>query len=69
MCAPIGATPYSLVYGTEAILPIEVEIPSLRVSLQDVVDDENYRISRLHELEMLDKQRRAALMHLQAYQN
>ena len=27
----IGATPYSLVYGMEAILPIEVEIPSLRV--------------------------------------
>ncbi|RDX63350.1 pol, partial [Mucuna pruriens] len=26
-----GATPYSLVCGTEAVLPIEVEIPSLRV--------------------------------------
>ncbi|RDX63345.1 Retrovirus-related Pol polyprotein, partial [Mucuna pruriens] len=26
-----GATPYSLVYGTEAVLPVEVEIPSLRV--------------------------------------
>ncbi|RDX97777.1 hypothetical protein CR513_19419, partial [Mucuna pruriens] len=26
-----GATLYSLVYGTEAVLPIEVEIPSLRV--------------------------------------
>ena len=46
--APTGATPYSLVHGTEAILPIKVEIPSLRVSLQDVVDDEHHRISRLH---------------------
>ena len=27
----IGATTYSLVYGMEAVLPIEVEIPSLRV--------------------------------------
>ncbi|RDX67115.1 Pro-Pol polyprotein, partial [Mucuna pruriens] len=27
----IGATPYSLVYGTKAILPVEVEIPSLRL--------------------------------------
>ena len=27
----IGATPYSLVYGMEAVLPIEVKIPSLRV--------------------------------------
>lgn len=25
----IGVTPYSLVYGMEAVLPIEVEIPSL----------------------------------------
>ena len=24
-----GATPYSLVYGMEAVLPVEVEIPSL----------------------------------------
>ena len=27
----IGATPYSLVYGMEVVLPIEEEIPSLRV--------------------------------------
>ena len=26
-----GATPYTLVYGMEAVLPVEVEIPSLRV--------------------------------------
>jgi len=25
-----GATPYALVYGTEAVLPVEVEILSLR---------------------------------------
>ena len=39
------------------------------MSLQDVVDDENYWISRLHELEMLDEQRHVTLTHLQAYQN
>uniref|UniRef100_A0A2N9GFV3 Integrase catalytic domain-containing protein n=1 Tax=Fagus sylvatica TaxID=28930 RepID=A0A2N9GFV3_FAGSY len=27
----VGATPYSLVYGMEAVLPVEVEIPSLRI--------------------------------------
>ena len=26
-----GVTPFSLVYGMEAVLPMEVEIPSLRV--------------------------------------
>ena len=30
ICALIRATPYSLVYGSEAMLPIEVEIQSLR---------------------------------------
>ncbi|RVW84780.1 hypothetical protein CK203_046653 [Vitis vinifera] len=27
----IGATPYSLVYGMEAVLPVEIEMDSLRV--------------------------------------
>ena len=27
----VGATPYSLVYGMEVVLPVEVEIPSLRI--------------------------------------
>jgi len=31
VCTSIGATPYSLVYSMEAILLIEVEIPSLRI--------------------------------------
>ena len=29
----MGTTPYSLVYGVDAILPIEVEIPSLHISI------------------------------------
>ncbi|PKI58836.1 hypothetical protein CRG98_020735 [Punica granatum] len=29
-----GATPYSLVYGMEAVLPIEVEIPFMRVIVE-----------------------------------
>ncbi|RDY00492.1 Pol polyprotein, partial [Mucuna pruriens] len=33
-----GATPYSLVYGIEAVLPVEVEIPSLRVLVEVEVD-------------------------------
>ena len=31
VCTSTGATPYSLVYGMEAILPAEVEISSLRI--------------------------------------
>jgi len=29
-----GATPFSLIYGMEAVLPFEVEIPSLRVLME-----------------------------------
>ena len=32
-----GATPYSLVYGMEAVLPIEIEMESLRVTLENKI--------------------------------
>ena len=32
---PTHSTPFSLVYGCEAVVPLEVQIPSLRVSLQN----------------------------------
>ena len=35
--ASTGVTPYSLVYGSEAMLPIEVEIQSLRVLVETKV--------------------------------
>ncbi|KAI5390749.1 hypothetical protein KIW84_075879 [Lathyrus oleraceus] len=31
-----GATPFSLVYGMEAILPVEVQIPSLRIMKESI---------------------------------
>ena len=34
-----GATPFSLVYGMEAFLPIEVEIPFLRVLMETKLED------------------------------
>ena len=34
-----GATPYSLVYGMEAILPIEIEMGSLRVTLEQQISE------------------------------
>jgi transposase InsO family protein len=63
---PIGDTPYSLFYGAKAILPIEVEIPSLRVSLKGLISDEDYWVSRLQELELLDEKCQLAVDHLKA---
>ncbi|WP_233109387.1 hypothetical protein, partial [[Clostridium] innocuum] len=61
---PTGATPFTLVYGSEAVLPIEVEIPSLRIRMHGLVTDDDYRVSRLQELELLDERRQAAYDHL-----
>ena len=33
----IGVTPYSLVYGMEAMLPVEIEMGSLRVALEQQI--------------------------------
>ena len=57
-----------MVYGADAVLPIEVKIPSLRVSLTGLITDEYTRISRLQELELLDERRQVAFDHLRAYQ-
>ena len=65
---PTGATPFSLTYGAEAVLPLEVEIPSLRVSLKGLVTDEDYRSMRLQELELLDEKRQASFDHMRVYQ-
>lgn len=66
---PTGATPFSLVFGSKAILPIEVEVPSIQVSMKWLIYDEEYRISQLHELELLDECKQRALTHLQESQN
>lgn len=64
---PKVATPFSLVYGYEVVLPLEVEIPSLRVSLHGLVIDEGHRAMRIHELETLDEHHRVDFDHMGAY--
>ncbi|RDX83652.1 Gag-Pol polyprotein, partial [Mucuna pruriens] len=40
------ATPYSLVYGMEVVLPIEVEIPSLRVLMEAELEEAEWMRTR-----------------------
>ncbi|MBT0984565.1 hypothetical protein KJ032_26380, partial [Salmonella enterica subsp. enterica serovar Typhimurium] len=62
------AKPYSLVYGVEAILPLESQIPSLKMAIQEgLTEDENAKL-RLQELEELDGRRLKAQQHLECYQ-
>jgi hypothetical protein len=34
---PMQVTPYSLVYGSEVVLPLEVQLPSLRVPIHEKI--------------------------------
>uniref|UniRef100_A0A2N9HI76 Uncharacterized protein n=1 Tax=Fagus sylvatica TaxID=28930 RepID=A0A2N9HI76_FAGSY len=45
----VGATPYSLVYGMEAVLPVEVEIPSLRILSQTQLEEAEWASSPLYQ--------------------
>ena len=42
ICTPIGATPFFLVYGSKAILPIKIKLPSLRISRKNMMFEEEY---------------------------
>ncbi|XP_059277863.1 uncharacterized protein LOC132032067 [Lycium ferocissimum] len=65
---PTQATPYSLAYGVEAVLPLERQIPSLRLAIQEgLTEEENARL-RLAELEALDEKRPEAQQNLECYQ-
>ncbi|XP_011629272.1 uncharacterized protein LOC105421897 [Amborella trichopoda] len=63
-----NSTPYSLVYGGEAVLPLEIKIPSLRVALhQGLTEDERVRL-RYQELDALDEKRLEAQQNLKLNQ-
>jgi len=51
----IGATPYLLVYGTEAVIPAEVEIPSLRIIVEAEIEDTEWVKTRLEQLTLIDE--------------
>ncbi|RDY12025.1 hypothetical protein CR513_03262, partial [Mucuna pruriens] len=64
----MGETPYSLVYGTEAVLPIEVEVPSLRVLAEVELEEAEWIQQRLDQLNLIEEKRLVALCHGQLYQ-
>ncbi|XP_016702049.2 uncharacterized protein [Gossypium hirsutum] len=63
-----GATPFSLVYGMEAVLPIEVEIPSLRVLTELQLDEAEWVQSRYDQLNLIEGNRLKAIQYGQMYQ-
>ena len=67
MLTSIGATPFSLVYGMKAVLPIEVEIPSLRVIMEAELSDAEWIQNWFDQLNLIEEKRMTALCHGQLY--
>ena len=59
-----GVSPYCLTYGQDAMLPMDVVVPSLRVSRQNGLNSQEYSEAMMMELEALDVKRLQALNHI-----
>ena len=59
-----GATPYSLVYGMETVLSVEIEMGSLRVALEQQISKIEWAQSRYDQLRLLDERRLRATHHV-----
>ncbi|XP_070004901.1 uncharacterized protein [Nicotiana sylvestris] len=64
----VRATPYFLVYGTEAVIPAEVEIPSLRIIVEAEIEDNEWVKTCLEQLTLIDEKQMATVCHGQLYQ-
>ena len=62
------ATPFSLVYGVEAVLPIEFEVSSLRVAVDHRLTAKESLVRRLERVERLDEDRRHSAQHIEVIQ-
>ncbi|XP_070028786.1 uncharacterized protein [Nicotiana sylvestris] len=62
----VGATPYLLVYGIEAVIPAEVEIPSLWIVVEAEIDDDEWVKTRLEQLSLIDEKRLAQYVMAEA---
>src|SRR5205809_300760 len=65
---PTKATPFSLVYGCEAVLSLEIQIPSLRIAIASGMTEEEKDKQRLAQLEELNEKRLKAQQMIELYQ-
>ena len=64
---PTQSTPYSLVFCIETVLPLEVQISSLRIALQNELTIEDSVRLHIDELDSLDERRLEAQQNLEVY--
>jgi len=63
------ATPFSLVYGIEAVLPFEVEVPSLRILAESRLEESEWAQAHFDQLNLIEGKRLAAMSHGRLYQS
>ena len=63
-----GAIPYSLVYGMKVVLPVEIEMGSLRVALEQQIPKTDWAQARFEQLNLLDEKRLRTADHVRVYQ-
>ena len=54
---PTGNTLFSLAYGCEAVIPLEIQMLSFHVALTTKMTDEDNHRLRLQKLKVLDEKR------------
>ncbi|XP_060170647.1 uncharacterized protein LOC132601581 [Lycium barbarum] len=59
-----GATPYLLVYGTETVIPAEVETLSLQIIQEAELDDTEWICKRYEQLALIDEKRMIVVCHV-----
>ncbi|XP_042519159.1 uncharacterized protein LOC122092926 [Macadamia integrifolia] len=65
---PTAATRYSLVYGMEVVLPIVLEVPSLRILMESQILEADWLKSRYEELNLIDEKRMKSMDNMNMYQ-
>ena len=60
-----GETLFSLAYGSEAVIAPEINLPTLRTSEWDPVQND---LAQSQALDLLDKRREQAMIRLASYQ-
>src|SRR5512137_2358533 len=64
----IRTTPFRLAFGLEAVMPVEFQVPSLRIQLRERLNEKKSEEMRLAALCELEEQRLASILHMELEQ-
>ena len=60
-----GETPFSLAYGSEAVIPLEIDLPTFRISEWEPTRND---LAQSQALDLLEERREHAMIRLASYQ-